>query len=127
MGYLANGHLETLAVPGADATVTFRSVATWEDERELVRRSSEVAEGASEEDRAYAFRTARALLMIESWTLVDATGEPLPLEPEVLRRTLARHVATWIDREAERRFEGRPEGEEGPFGTRSPQPSTGTP
>ena len=125
MSYLANGHLDTLPVPGDEsATVTFRSAATWADEKRLTRRTRELSPSTEPEDRAYAFRVARTLLMVESWTLTDALGEPLPLTPEVLESGLSRQVAAWIDKEAERRFEGRSEEDEGPFAGSSRQPST---
>lgn len=127
MSYLANGHTDTLPVPGdPDATVTFRATATWEDERRLSRTSREIVATHDEADRGWHFRCARTLLMIERWTLVDHEGEPLPLTPETLASGINRRVAGWLDEEAERRYEGRTEDEEGPFDTSSPQPSTAT-
>jgi hypothetical protein len=127
MSYLANGHTDTLPVPGAEdgATVTFRASATWDDERALAKRAREIPE-TDDADRSYRFRSLRALLMIESWTLTDGRGEPLPLIEQTLSSGLSRRVATWIDEESTRRFEGHTREEEGPFDGRSRQPSTVT-
>ena len=128
MSYLANGHTDTLPVPGDEdgATVTFRASATWDDERRLARRVQELTGITDDGERGYAFRAERTLLMVESWTLTDAQGDLLPLTAATLSTGLHRRVAAWIDEEAERRFEGRSEGEEGPFDSRSQPPSMGT-
>jgi len=121
-----NGHVDpnTLQVPGRSATVTFRPFATWQDDR-LIARWARERQAEDDADRAHAFRAFRTLLMVEGWTLQDRSGEVLPLTTETLEH-LPRQVATWIDDEAQRRFAGRTEEEEGPFDMPSPQPSTAT-
>lgn len=128
MTYLANGDGDTLHVPGdPTATVTFRPWGTLADEKRMARVARELQEReVDDEERGYAFRIARALLMVQSWTLTGHDGEPLPLTAEVLGTGLSRRVAGWIDAEAQRRFDGREAAAEGPFDTRSPQPSTAT-
>jgi hypothetical protein len=133
MGYLAGYESETLPVPGRDgkpdpsgATVTFRGDAAFDDELELARATQHLNEVADDVERVHGFRVARALLMIESWTLADGDGQVLPLTADVLRTKLSRRVAAWIDEQSTRRYEGREEEDEGPFDTRSPQPSMAT-
>lgn len=127
MNYLPNGHTDTLPVPGLEtATVTFRAMATWDDELLLAKQAREIPKDADEAERGYAFRALRTLLMVESWTLTDRAGQPLPLEVQALQRGMPRRVAAWIDQEAERRYEGRTKEAEGPFGSPSPRTSTVT-
>lgn len=124
MEYLADDGTDTLTVPGREETVTFRRMATWDDEMELVKRMARYGD-LDEQERAYAFRAERTLLMITAWTLRGRDGELLPMEAHTLRKLLSKRVAAWLDQEANLRYEGgRPEAAEGPFDSRSPQPSS---
>ena len=123
MGYLIeNGECDIVPIPGTDgATVTLKRQATFDDELAV---DAAMPQGASRTEFWRCYVPARTMVMIESWTLKDADGAPLPITDEVLAKRLSRPVASFIAIEARRRFDGGAEGSEGPFGTGSQPPST---
>lgn len=115
-------------IPGLPGeTVQFRRWATYDDELQLMADVAEFLETDPSHKARLAFLPGRrTCLMIAAWSLRDAAGEPLAVEPESLTGQLPRRVVNWLIAEAERRYEGRAEEHEGPFDGRSPQLSAAT-
>lgn len=115
-------------IPGLPGeTVQFRRWATYDDELQLMAEVAEFLEADPDRKAKLAFLPSRrTCLMIAAWSLRDDEGEPLPVEPDNLLGRLPRRATNWLIAEAEKRYEGRPEVEEGPFDGRSPQLSTAT-
>lgn len=107
-GYLVNGQLETLPVPGTDRTVTLKATASYGDDLGADMAASEVPPGPQ---RTVAYILHRTVLMIASWDLEDAEGQPLPITTETLR-ALSKEVGAFLNAEARARFVGRAEEEE---------------
>ena len=131
-GYLAEVEIEEpVEIPGTGGeTVRFRSCATYSDEVALgiatqAEFPSQNGEGPDPQ-RIEAFAAQRTCLMIAEWTLRNRQGEVMAIHPDVITRALKRQVASWLIEQARIRYDGRPEEQEGPFVSRSPQPSEAT-
>jgi hypothetical protein len=133
MSYLVNGHHESIPIPGTDRTVTFKSIASYGEELHVSMTAevhgapadvvlSEAEQRLYRKRRIEAYVLARTAVMIVSWDLLDAAGQPLPVTPESLVG-LTSPVGGFLAGEARRRFEARPEVEERPFERDSPPPS----
>lgn len=114
-------------IPGLPGeTVQFRRWATYDDELQYTADAGEFLDTNPDRKAKLAYLDEhKTCLMIAAWSLRDAADEPRPVEPESLR-ALPRRVAHWLIDEAEKRYEGRPEVQEGPFDGRSPQLSAAT-
>lgn len=111
--------MDVIPIPGTDATVTMKSEATYEDELEVT-----AALPAGVEPRVFhkLYIQARTIVMIESWTLKQEDGTPLPCNEDSLI-ALPRKVGSFIADEARKRYQGE---DDAPLGTPSQPPSQET-
>ena len=123
--HLIDEGVDEIPIPGANgATVTMKRQATYEDELAV---QAAMPVGADRDILWRAFVPARTMVMIESWTLQDADGSPLPItelillgQPTPCGKRLPRRMARFIVNEAQRRYDGEDEEQEGPLGSPSP-------
>ena len=121
-GYLVDDGVDELEIPGTGGEkVVMRRQAYFSDDLAV----GTAVVGVPDEERTERFLIARALVMIESWTLKARDGSPLPLDMEAFGpRGLNRKVSTWLSNEAGKRWGDRPEDAELPFDSPSNQPPT---
>lgn len=119
-GYLVDGQQDgPLPIPGTDRTVTFKAAATYGEDLHCDAVAAALPLGTPERTEAYVL--ARTVVMIASWDLVDAQGQPLPITGESVRG-LSKRTGNFLAAEARKRFE-RSEEDERPFEKPSSEPS----
>lgn len=120
MGYLIEEGTDELPIPGRDERVVMKRQATWGD---YMAVGAAIA-GVEADGYALAFSSARTVAMIESWTLKQVDGSPLPITQDVIEHRLRPSVAAWLTSEAQSRYEERSEEDERPFDSSSrPSPT----
>lgn len=123
--YLVDEGTDTIPIPGANgATVTMKRQATYDDELAV---NWALPVGVERDQMVKLYVAARTMVMIESWTLKEKDGSPLPITEDVLTKRLSRRVGGFIADEARKRYGEREPEQEAPLGSPSLQPSQETP